>query len=66
MKNQIFNEMVRSMMETYFLSFSFSLLFDLPPNSRGTTADPHQCAAADRLKIAALAKWMQKLVQIFA
>jgi hypothetical protein len=42
------------MMESYFLFLNiFSLLFDFPPNSRGTPADPsrYTSTAAHRLKI---------------
>jgi hypothetical protein len=61
MTNQVLNKIVCCMMESFIYSaMFFSLLFYLPPNSRGTPCGPfasHQCAAAHRLKIAAIGIW---------
>jgi hypothetical protein len=61
MKNQVLNKIVCSMMESYifipkFFLASFRPSAKLPRHTRGPFAS-HQCAAAHRLKIAAL--WTQ-------
>jgi hypothetical protein len=49
MKNQVLNKIVCSMMESYFfIPKFFSLLFGLPPNSRGTPADPSRHTSVPR------------------